>query len=298
MGTATLTLPDLGDAAVVVPAPAAGPGNWAGAASATVVDGEVWLAYRLRRPVGVGRGVSAVVARSTDGVGFETVTEVFRDDFGAESFERPVVLRTPDGAWRLYLSCATPHSKHWWIECLEAADPQGLPTGARHVVLAGSPAVAVKDPVIRIDDTGQWHAWVCEHPLDRPGHEDRMSTAHYRSSDGLSWERDGTVLGPRPGKWDARGARVSDVLALDPLCVLYDGRASAAANWFEQTGTATSPSGPAGTLEAEPGEPARSLFSDGAYRYATSVRMPDGSRRVYVEVARPDGAHDLVTSLI
>jgi len=96
-----------------VPAPAAGAGNWAGAASAVLVDGEFWLAYRVRRPLHEGRGVSVVVARSTDGVLFEPVTEVFRDQFGAESFERPVILQRPDGGWRLYVSCATPATKHW-----------------------------------------------------------------------------------------------------------------------------------------------------------------------------------------
>ena len=126
MQTATIPLPDLDRAEVVVPAPEPGPGNWAGAATATVVDDHVYLAYRVRRPLNAGRGVSSVVARSVDGVHFETVSEVWRKDFRAESFERPIVLRTPEGTWRLYVSCATPDSKHWWIDCLlytsDAAD--------------------------------------------------------------------------------------------------------------------------------------------------------------------------------
>lgn len=298
MDLATVALPDLDGADVVVPAPAPGAGNWAGAASAWLGDDEVWLAYRVRRPVGVGRGVSAVVARSRDGVSFETVAEVYRDDFGAESFERPVVLRSPDGSWRLYLSCATPGSKHWWIECVEAATPDRLARGRRTTVLPGSPQVGVKDPVIRIDERGHWHAWVCEHPLDEPGQEDRMSTAYHSSHDGLTWRRQGTVLGPRPGQWDARGARVSDVLDLDPLVVLYDGRPTAADNWYETTGVARSSDGPSGVLVADEGSPTRSAFADGAYRYASSVRLPGGRTRLYVEAARADGAHDLVTALI
>ena len=67
MDTATIPLPDLDRAEVVVPAPDAGPGNWAGAASATVVDDLVYLTYRVRRPLTEGRGVSTVVARSRDG---------------------------------------------------------------------------------------------------------------------------------------------------------------------------------------------------------------------------------------
>lgn len=290
-----LPLPDTASAEVVVPAPGPGPGNWAGAASATLVDGEVWLAYRVRRPLGEGRGVSTVVARSTDGVRLETVSEVWRTDFGAESFERPVVLRRPDGGWRLYLSCATPDSKHWWIEAVDADTPAGLPAGSRVVVAAGSDAVAVKDPVVVVED-GRWHMWATEHPLTDVGHEDRMRTAYSTSEDGLAWHRQGTVLEPRPGTWDARGTRVTAVLSLRPLVVLYDGRARAEDNWHEVTGVARGELG--GRLVADPDGPAAtSPHSDGALRYTSVVTLPDGRVRSYFEAARPDGAHDLLTSV-
>lgn len=296
--TRTGPLPGLDDARVVVPAPDSGPGNWAGAASAVLVDGDVYLTYRVRRPLVAGRGVSTVVARSADGVTFETVCEVFRDEFGAESFERPVVVRRPDGGWRLYLSCATPGSKHWWIEALDADRPEDLPTGTRTVVLPGDDRVAVKDPVLVVEerpDGAAWHLWVCEHPLDEPGAEDRMSTAYYSSADGLDWQRQGTVLTPRPDTWDARGTRVTTVLGLDPVVALYDGRPTAADNWHETTGVARGTLD--GVLTASDDEPTRSPHSDGALRYATHVRLPDGAVRWYVELARPDGAHDLVTLL-
>ena len=297
MTTTTLPLLDVSDARVVVPAPGAGPGNWSGAASA-YQDGDLtYLTYRVRRPLTEGRGVSTVVSRSRDGLVFEPVCEVYRDDFGAESFEKPVVLRTPEGGWRLYLSCATPDSKHWWIEALDADRPEDLPRGRRTVVLSGDDQVAVKDPVILVDGAGHWHAWICEHPLTDPGHEDRMSTAYATSRDGLHWERVGTVLAARPGEWDARGARVTSVVSLGPLVVLYDGRPTAADNWHERTGVAI------GSLDAPLGSPltpdpeagvTASPHSDGALRYVTQVTLPDGSVRRYAEMARPDGAHDLV----
>jgi hypothetical protein len=288
-------LPTTDDPRIVVPAPGAGPGNWAGAASAVLVDGVTYLTYRLRRPLVEGRGVATAVARSYDGVTFEQVCEVYRDEFGAESFERPVVLQRPDGGWRLYLSCATPRTKHWWIEALDADRPEDLPTGRRTVVLPGDDRVAVKDPVITVRD-GQWEMWLCEHPLTEPGEEDRMSTSYLTSADGLTWARQGTVLEPRPGCWDARGARVTAVLSHDPLVVLYDGRARAEDNWHENTSVARGEA--TGRLQADPDAPVlRSPDSDGALRYATAVQQPDGCTRFYFELARPDGAHDLVTTV-
>ena len=50
-----------------------------------------------------------------------------REAFGAESFERPVLVPLREGGWRLYLSCATPGSKHWWVDSLTADTVEGLP---------------------------------------------------------------------------------------------------------------------------------------------------------------------------
>jgi hypothetical protein len=71
-----------------------------------------YLAYRMRAPLGQGRGMSNVVARSSDGVHFDTVAVVTKDRFGVESLERPALVHTPEGRWRLYLrapSCPATH---------------------------------------------------------------------------------------------------------------------------------------------------------------------------------------------
>ena len=122
-----------------------------------------------------------------------------------------------------------------------------------------------------------------------------MTTAYATSTDGLVWTRHGTVLSPTEGTWDQRGTRVTAVLSEEPLVVLYDGRARAEDNWHEVTGVARSVDGL--TLVAEEAPVLRSPHSDGALRYVAAVAVPDGGTRFYFEAARPDGAHDLMTSV-
>ena len=307
MVTLVDVLPHSERSRVVVPAPHAGPGNWTGAPSAAYLDGTIWLAYRVRQPLHAGRGVAVAVARSHDGVDFEPVAEVRRELVGAESLERPALVALPGGGWRLYLSCATPGTKHWWIESIDTPDLGLLPSGRRTVCLPGDDSLAVKDPVVErlvAPDAGRedWRMWVCCHPLEPVGQEDRMHTRLATSADGLRWELGPVVLAPRPGAGDERGTRGAAVLQHDPVTVLYDGRATAEENWFERTGVARAASGSCSgsglELVAEPGGPAGSPHSDGALRYACAVDLPDGSRRLYYELARPDGAHDLVTELV
>ncbi|MFI5081625.1 MAG: hypothetical protein ACHQCE_11175, partial [Streptosporangiales bacterium] len=109
-------LPRLDASEVVITPPGTGPGYWAGGPSAVLAEDAIYLAYRLRRPVGSGRGYAVAVARSADGVRFETVATIRRESMHAESLERPCLVRTPAGRWRLYLSCATPGTKHWRVE--------------------------------------------------------------------------------------------------------------------------------------------------------------------------------------
>ena len=288
-----LAAPDT--ATVVVEPEHGGPGSWAGAPSAVLADGSIHLAYRLRRPVGLGRGYANVVARSSDGIRFETVATLRREDFGGDSLERPCLVRTPDGRWRVYVSVATTGSKHWRVDLLEVDRLEDLDAVDRRTVMPGDEQLAVKDPVVRLVD-GTWHAWASRHPLDDPDATDRMRTDHATSPDGVTWEWHGSALAGRPGEWDARGVRVAEVL-LDHGLAFYDGRATAEQNWEEQTGLATVDR--LGRWSAVGDRPVGvSPHGLGGLRYVTAVPLPDGTVRLYVEVTRADGAHDLRTLLV
>jgi hypothetical protein len=273
------------------------PGSWAGGPSAQLVDGTWWLAYRLRRPVGEGRGYANVVARSADGVHFEPVVSLGKDEFGAESLERPALVHTPEGRWRLYVSCATPGTKHWRVDLVEAGTVEELGTAQPRTVLPGSDQAAVKDPVLRHDGQ-RWHLWASVHPLDDPYATDRMTTEHATSPDGVAWTWQGTALAGTPGSWDARGVRVATVvLDGDRSWALYDGRATAAENWEERTGLARSAGD--GTFTAAPDGPLlQSPHPPWGLRYADVVGLPDGTARWFYEATRADGAHELRTVLL
>jgi hypothetical protein len=272
-----------GPGAVVVPAPAAGPQNWAGAPSAAYdEDGSIVLAYRMRWADGPTD--ANVVARSIDGEHFETVVTLDKERWGAAMVERPALVRL-EGGWRLYVCCATPNSKHWWIGLLEADTLEGLADAAVRPVFSGDETVGCKDPVIQRRD-GLWHAWICCHPLEVENEEDRMTTGHATSVDGLEWDWQGTVLAGRPGKWDARGARLTAVLPDGRAA--YDGRATQEENWFEQIGIAE----PHGGRLTPSGE---ALFDA---RYLEVLPLSGGGYRLYYEARLPDESHELRTETV
>src|SRR3981081_4719813 len=88
-------LPRPDQSELVAAPPGAGPGYWVGAPSVVMVEDGVYIAYPRRRPLGAGRGDAVKVARSADGVRFETILTLTREQFAAESLERPALVRSP-----------------------------------------------------------------------------------------------------------------------------------------------------------------------------------------------------------
>ena len=82
---------------VAIAPPGTGPGYWAGAPSAAIGDDGIYLAYRLRRPIDAGRGYAVHVARSADGVRFDTVMSITRDQFASELIDVAERQRTDIG---------------------------------------------------------------------------------------------------------------------------------------------------------------------------------------------------------
>jgi hypothetical protein len=80
------------------------------------------------------------------------------------------------------------------------------------------------------------------------------------------------------------------------IAAFYDGRASAAENFEERTGIATGTEPAAltaiGTMAA-----AESPYAGRGLRYLDVLPLGGGRHRLYYEMTRPDGAHELRTEL-
>jgi hypothetical protein len=260
-----------------------GAGNWIGAASALIHGDYIYLAYRDRHPADKGRGNRAYVARSRigNGIHFDMLCAIDKEDLDAESLERPALDVTPDGDWDLYLSCATFHSKHWRIERLRARRPQDFSARTRQPVFPGSRAFGIKDPVlVRGQDL---RVWATLHPLT----EGDENADQMISVDAFSGE---SVMVPEPGTWYSRGTRLTAVLG---EYAYFDGRASAAENFEERTGIARWN----GSRYVAVAGPASSPFGGGALRYVSAIALPGGGQRLYYECATKYGSHELRSEL-
>jgi hypothetical protein len=311
--SAELRLFDPHQGAVVAEPLGNGPGWWAGAPGACLVDGRIYLVYRLRRPQPV-RGGDVQIAVSDDGEHFETIWRTTKAALGTPSIERNALVRTDTGAWRLYLSFVDPADGRWRIDMLEAASPDAFDVHRRAPALtAGSiGAEGVKDPwLCRVN--GVWHMLVSfvptppalpDDPQAMHATADIYNTGYSRSltglatsTDAVSWTWEGAVLTPPQSGWDAYATRINTAVAAGPLWVgYYDGSASVAENYEERCGLAVSRDLRRWHRLSEEGPAIGSAGGPGAVRYVEAIQT-EAWTRYYYEYTRPDGAHELRTIL-
>lgn len=300
---------------VVRSAPGSGRGYWAGACSAFLDDetGRFYLYYRLRKPRELGRGYECRIAESNDGVTFTDIWRATKEQFETSSVERACLRKSQTGMYRLYISYVDPEDNRWRIDLLEAESPSGFDPANRKKILT-APEVGlegVKDPyVISIGGTEYMYvSYASATPEGRLASDNEMhgtgdayNTGLVRSYTGLATSEDelrfawqGNVLDVGE-TWDAYESRITCLLRYPPVWLaLYDGIPDVSRNYEEQAGLAVT-SDLRNFKKLTPDGPALvSPHGSGSLRYVDAIQTA-GKILCYYELARPDGAHDLMVN--
>jgi hypothetical protein len=151
---------------VAVPAPGDGPGYWAGAPCGVLdSDGSFVVGYRVRN--GHNGIDQTVIARSADGERLTTVATLDQTRFVAQWTQRPVIVRTEQGRWRLYVCCGTPRPSTGGSRPWRPTTPPALKPPRPARPSPGDERTAVKDPIVKLID-GRWHAGSAATPSTCP----------------------------------------------------------------------------------------------------------------------------------
>jgi len=228
-----------------------GPGWWAGAPSITYdqAQSRYLLYYRLRKPRELGRGAECRIAASTDGVHFETVWSMTKEQLGTVSMEKACLLRCLDGLWRLYISYVDPVDSKWRTDVLEAATPEHFSPEVRRTVFTAQQigAEGVKDPWVCI--VGRMYYMLLSYaPTPQALKEADRQRMHATgdvyntgitksvtglatSTDGVAFEWRGMIMDVGKG-WDKYCSRLSSFIYRPPVFVgFYDGSTSVEENY-------------------------------------------------------------------
>lgn len=288
-------------------------GNWAGAPGIChdPVSGKFYLTYRRRRERGASsdRGYAGYIATSSDGVHFEDIWEMRKEELNSPSIER-FCLRQSGDRWLLYVSYVDPADNRWRIDVVSAESPEAFNLGDRRSVLTADSTgtEGVKDPyVLRVGP-----AWLMYVSYATPGLVADRSSAHATadiyntgattfptglatSLDGITYDWHGEVFGVGKG-WDRYQARIGSIVRVDGGWLgFYDGSADVSENYEERCGLALS-TNLVNWLRLTPGNPAlTSPSATGSLRYVDPVTT-DGMTYFYFEYARKDGSHELRVS--
>lgn len=274
---------------------------WAGAPSVCRgPDGVLWMACRMREgdsPRGL-RGYEIRILRSDDGVHFEPVHRIPREQVPIPGFERPALLINPrTGLFSLY-GCGPFDGGPWCILRFDDAPSpaQFVPSTCRPVIVAPPPTSPASGGVTGYKDPFIFWEGDVAHCFTIG--VDRMERAwHLTSTDGEHWD----PVGPGPcfdhGGWHSFFTRPACVLPLGVGCLLiYEGSHP---TWHDPvyniaTGLAWSPD-LRSFVDLTPHEPLLTSTTPGAcmtWRYSHWLWV-NGELFVYAEVARPNSTNEI-----
>ena len=314
-GVAPLFSPEEGT--TVIEPPDAAEGNWAGAPCALLdrEAGQFYLYYRVRKPR-PSRGGEARIAASRDGVKFETIWSVTKEQLNSPSIERSALVKCLDGQYRLYISYVDGQDNQWRVDMLEADSPDAFDPSRRENVLTAQDinAEGVKDPVVFV--IGRQYYMILSY-APRPesvtvGDKDAMhatgdvfdtgitksSTGLALSTDGRHFEWQGDVFYPPKDGWDSFITRIGCVVYTPPVfTAFYDGNNDPEINYEEQTGLALSFDLKTFQSITRSKPILTSPHGTGSLRYVDAV-LVDNEMHYFYEYARADGSHELRKNVV
>ncbi len=282
-----------------------GYGYWVGGHSVVFdpAEDKFYLYYRVRHPLGRGRGGKCRIAESKDGVKFTDIWEATKEQLDAESIEVGSLIQDPlTGKWRLYISYQVPGGT-WRVDLIEADHPKNFdPWHHRTVMQPEEYGLAfVKDPrvyivgglyvvFVAVSARETWaegeSGW--RHPLGND------ATGMMTSPDGIYFRNFKYVFEPgggAPGEWGRFRARINSIVHLPPVYLgFFDGGNTAYDNYEEWCGLAFSHDLERWTRVSTNGPWIRSPH--GCIRYVDAIIVKD-EIWYYYEWTREDGSHEL-----
>jgi hypothetical protein len=276
---------------------------WAGAPSIAIgPDGTTYMAARLRESISPRgrRGYEVRLLASEDGIRFDTIARVKREEVPIKGFERPALIYDESrGVFRLYLCGPWPHGgcEEWCILRLDdVKDPRDFEPGTAEPVLCSEPRQGEKDYSVRgYKDPFVWVHEKQYRMLVIGYHPERAY--QFASKDGLKWARVGNGPWLDLGGWHTFYTRPACVLPMGAgwLCV-YEGSNP---EWFDPpyniaTGLAWSADLET-CLDLTPEKPFLRSSTPGSYhtwRYSHWI-WRDEELWAYAEVACPNDTNEI-----
>ncbi len=296
---------DPDDGTTVLEPEGEGYGYWVGGHSVVFDPDEkkFYLYYRVRHPLGKGRGGKCGIAESSDGVQFTRIWEATKEQFDAESIEVASLIRDPDtGRWRLYVSYQV-QGGTWRVDLLEADSPAEFDAWSHRTVMDPRDygVSFIKDPRVYIVG-GLYTAFVSA-PAQKRWDEDDAGRRHPLGTDSTAvlTSPDGLYFGSfkyvfesgagAPGEWGHFRARINSIIHLPPVYIgFFDGGTTGYDNFEEWCGVATSHDLERWTRVSTNGPWVRGPH--GAIRYVEAL-VVDDAVWYYYEWTREDGSHEL-----